>query len=220
MDLKTNVKSFIMIDMKDAETPKRKGRPPAFDRAHVLDAAMRQFWQKGYEGTSMADLSQAMRMNPPSIYGAFGDKKSLFEESIKTYQAGVGCFAQKALEDEKNPRAAIKRLLMEAAANFTSRKHPRGCMVVLSALNCSDEDAEVGADLAKLRNRSTAAIAAKIAEADEQGGLPQSMPPDVIANIVVTVFQGMSIRARDGATRQELEAVVQQTMQLWPEQSS
>jgi TetR/AcrR family transcriptional regulator, copper-responsive repressor len=193
---------------------KPRGRPPAFERGKALHAAMHQFWAKGYEATSLADLSSAMKLNPPSIYGAFGDKRSLFDEAVQAYQDGPGCFAQKALEEESDPRKAIERLLMEAAANFTRRDQPPGCMVVLSALNCADTT--VSQNLSKRRNLGALAIVRRVQDAAEQGRLPNGMSPSVMANLVVTVFQGMSIQARDGATREELEAVAHHSMMLWP----
>jgi TetR/AcrR family transcriptional regulator, copper-responsive repressor len=208
------VKCFIVVVMKKAVSQaKRRGRPPAFDKAKALNAAMREFWAKGYEGTSLADLQSAMGMKPPSIYNAFGDKKALFAQSVDAYQQGPGCFAQRALEEEANPRAAIQRLLMEAAANFTSKKYPAGCMVVLSALNCSDDDADVRDGLSKRRRVSAGAIAVRISEAR----LPKGISPELMTDIVVTLLQGLSIRARDGASRAQLEAVVEQTLAIWPE---
>jgi TetR/AcrR family transcriptional regulator, copper-responsive repressor len=210
------VKYFIVVAMKKVFSPaKPRGRPPAFDKAKALDAAMREFWANGYEGTSLADLQSAMGMNAPSIYNAFGDKKALFEQSVDAYQQGPGCFAQKALEEEMEPRAAIQRLLMEAAVNFTSKKYPSGCMVVLSALNCSDEDAGVRDGLSQRRRASSKAIAARISEAK----LPNGISAELMTDIVVTLFQGLSIRARDGATRAQLEAVVAQSLRIWPEKA-
>jgi TetR/AcrR family transcriptional regulator, copper-responsive repressor len=199
--------------MKKTVAPqKNRGRPPAFDKVDALDAAMRVFWQKGYEGTSLADLQAAMGLNPPSIYNAFGDKKALFEQSVDAYQQGPGCFAQKALEEEADPRAAIQRLLMEAASHFTSKKYPAGCMVVLSALNCTDDDADVRDGLSRRRRALADAIRVRIDEAN----LPAGMSPALMTDIVVTLFQGMSIRARDGATRAQLEAVVDHALAVWP----
>jgi TetR/AcrR family transcriptional regulator, copper-responsive repressor len=211
--LSTDVKYFIVIVMKKTVAPqKNRGRPPAFDKVDALDAAMRVFWQKGYEGTSLADLQAAMGLNPPSIYNAFGDKKALFEQSVDAYQQGPGCFAQKALEEEADPRAAIQRLLMEAASHFTSKKYPAGCMVVLSALNCTDDDADVRDGLSRRRRALADAIRVRIDEAN----LPAGMSPALMTDIVVTLFQGMSIRARDGATRAQLEAVVDHALAVWP----
>jgi TetR/AcrR family transcriptional regulator, copper-responsive repressor len=202
--------------IKEIQPPKQRGRPRKFNHEKVLDAAMMQFWQHGYEATSISDLAKAMDLNPPSIYGAFGDKKNLFEQSINAYQKGPGCFAARALTEESNPRRAIERLLMEAADVFTKGNQPPGCMVVLSALNCTDESTDIRDSLTKRRQQSAKLIGDRISEAHRNGDMHGTMDPDVLTNLIVTVFQGFSIRARDGATRSELEGVAKQTMSLWP----
>jgi TetR/AcrR family transcriptional regulator, copper-responsive repressor len=210
------VKYFIVINMeKEQKLPKRLGRPRNFDRDKVLNAAMLQFWQHGFEATSINDLAAAMNLNPPSIYGAFGDKKSLFEHAIRNYEEGAGCFAARALIEEKDPRRAVERLLMEAADNLTRKDHPPGCMVVLSALNCTNASADVHNSLMHRRQQSTAMISSRVDEAHKSGSLQGSIDSNALASLIVTVFHGLSIRARDGATREELEAVVQQAMRLW-----
>jgi TetR/AcrR family transcriptional regulator, copper-responsive repressor len=219
------VKCFIVITMKKADhisnaRKKPLGRPRSFDRDLALNAAMLQFWEHGYEATSISDLAEAMDLNPPSIYGAFGDKRALFEESVDAYQKGPGCFAERAMSEETDTRRAFERLLMDAAANFTDGTHPPGCMVVLSALNCTDEDADVRERLAARRRKASDMFAGRVADASARGEIPSHVSPSVLANLIVTVFQGMSVRARDGATREELEAVARHTMSLWPVSSS
>jgi TetR/AcrR family transcriptional regulator, copper-responsive repressor len=199
--------------MEISETTSRpRGRPRAFDRNSALDKAMRLFWAHGYEATSVAELSQAMGINPPSLYAAFGDKRQLFEQSVEAYQSGPGCFAQEALASDLPARAAIEKLLMAAAARFTDDKYPPGCMVVLSAASCSHEAQDIRDRLTARRNASAAAIHARIAAAE----LPAGLDADAFAGLVVSVFQGMSVRAFDGASREELEATVRQVMALWP----
>jgi TetR/AcrR family transcriptional regulator, copper-responsive repressor len=189
-----------------------RGRPRAFDRVSALDKAMRLFWTRGYEATSISDLSQTMGINPPSLYAAFGDKKQLFEQSVEAYQSGPGCFAQQALASHLPARAAIEKLLMDAAARFTDGAYPPGCMVVLSAASCSDEAQDIRERLTARRNASASAIRERIAAAK----LPAGLDADAFAGLVVSVFQGMSVRAFDGASREELEATVRQVMALWP----
>jgi TetR/AcrR family transcriptional regulator, copper-responsive repressor len=220
--LPSRVKYFIVTAMNKEKattevSPKPRGRPRAFDQDVALNAAMLQFWQHGYEATSISDLAAAMGLNPPSIYGTFGDKRALFEQAVDKYQMGLGCFAARALAEETDTRKAFERLLMEAAASFTQADTPQGCMVVLSALNCTDADSDVRESLANRRRQSSQMFAQRIAEASARGAIPPHIDPAVLTNLIVTVFQGMSIRARDGSTRAELEAVAQQTMKLWPE---
>src|SRR5581483_8596039 len=119
--------------MNKSEAPARpRGRPRAFDREAALDRAMFLFWRRGYEATSVSDLTGEMGITPPSLYAAFGDKKQLFLEAVDRYQAGPGSFAQRALA-EPTAEAAMRRLLMDTVDSFCNPKLPRGCMVVLSA---------------------------------------------------------------------------------------
>jgi TetR/AcrR family transcriptional regulator, copper-responsive repressor len=206
-----------MIVMKNIEAASRpRGRPRTFDQQAALEAAMRLFWTRGYETTSMSDLSHAMGINPPSLYAAFGDKKNLFKLAVEAYQHGPGNFTAQALASEGSNRAAIEHMLLEAAANFTDPTMPRGCMVVLSANNCSAASEDVRQALIGLRTQSAAAICQRINRAAEEGEFPKHLDPIVFGNLITSVFQGMSIRALDGTTREELEAVARQVMALWP----
>ncbi|MGL4488459.1 MAG: TetR/AcrR family transcriptional regulator, partial [Rhizobiaceae bacterium] len=165
---------------------------------------------------SVHDLSQAMGINPPSLYAAFGDKKHLFKLAIDAYLTGPGSFPAIALSADTDSRSAIERMLLEAAANYTDPNTPPGCMVVFAGTNCSRDSEDVRVDLAKIRNASAAAIRARISEAAADGDLPRTLDPVVFGNLVSAMLQGMSTRACDGASRNELEAVVHQVMTMWP----
>ena len=118
---------------------KSRGRPREFDRDEVLERAINLFWSRGYEATSVSDLTEAMGITPPSLYSAFGDKKRLFLEAVDRYQAGPGAFAQRALAEEPTAERAIQSLFTGAIETFCDPKQPKGCMVVLSATNCAVE---------------------------------------------------------------------------------
>jgi TetR/AcrR family transcriptional regulator, copper-responsive repressor len=196
--------------------PRRRGRPPKFDKGEALGAAMLQFWRHGYEATSLRDLTDAMGLNPPSLYAAFGDKKSLFQAAVVAYQDGPGCFAAEILADETDSRTAVERLLREAARRFTDKDTPPGCMVVTSAIACASDAEDVEAFLRDIRRSSAVAIKARIAEGARKGELPKHLDPRSFGDLVVTVFQGLSIQARDGASRKDLDAIVSSVMALWP----
>jgi AcrR family transcriptional regulator len=203
--------------MKSVAKPRRpRGRPRAFDRNAALDIAMRLFWRRGYEATSIAELADAMGINPPSLYGAFGDKKRLFTEAVRRYEAGPGGFAARALVEEQTAERAIRRLLVEAAAVFSDPRYPPGCMVVSAATNCAAHAADVAAALAEKRAAMELALRRRIEAAIGAGELPRATDAGEWAAFYAAVFQGMSIEAGDGAGRPKLLAVAERAMDAWP----
>jgi TetR/AcrR family transcriptional regulator, copper-responsive repressor len=202
--------------MNNDVQPRPRGRPRQFDAEKAKTAAMRLFWERGYAGTSIQDLSEALAINPPSLYAAFGDKRQLFTAAIDTYQSTCGAFAAEILAAPLPTRAAIEKLLLEAARIFTDKRLPKGCMVVTSALNCAEEDRDVATLLADRRKQSEHMLATRIAEGIAAGDVNKTVDAKALARYVATVFQGLSIQARDGASRRDLEAVVAQAMISWP----
>lgn len=203
--------------MKSLENVARpRGRPRAFDREAALEVATRLFWRHGYEATSVADLAAAIDINPPSLYAAFGDKKRLFAEVVDRYQARHGGFAARALTEERTAERAIRRLLSEAAAVFTDPDSPPGCMVVTAAMNCSAQAEDVAEALAHKRAVSELLIRRRIDAAVSSGELPAATNAKEVAAFYTAVFQGMSIKARDGASRAELTAIANRAMAAWP----
>src|SRR2546425_106227 len=112
------------------------GRPRAFDTDRALDRALRVFWQKGYEGTSLSDLTRAMDINRPSLYAAFGNKAALFRKVLDRYAEGPASYVREAL-NEPTARAVVERLLRGAARLQTDPRNPRGCLIVQGELSCS-----------------------------------------------------------------------------------
>lgn len=199
-----------------AETP-RRGRPRTFDRAAALSAATRLFWERGYEGVSIGDLTEAMGIRSGSLYAAFGDKKSLFEEVVHAYrQSPEGGFAGVALREEPTAYGAFGRILREAAAIYPDPEHPAGCLAISAATNVTPQDAEVREFLRDLRNRNLDAFEARLREAQQAGELPEHASPRALADYFAAVLQGLSQRAQDGATASELAAVAELALSAWP----
>ncbi|MEV7168641.1 TetR/AcrR family transcriptional regulator [Streptomyces sp. NPDC093224] len=192
----------------------QRGRPRSFDRDAALDKAMTAFWERGYEATSIADLTASIGIGAPSLYAAFGDKRKLFDEVVVVYGSRYGDFAAVALAEEPTARAAVERVLREAAEVYTDPAHPRGCMVLSAAVNTtSDEVAEAlrerrAANLALFESRIRADVAA--------GVLPPDTDAAALARYAGAVLQGMSQQSRDGATREELLAVAERALLAWP----
>src|SRR3954468_8983869 len=128
--------------MSDAN-PRRRGRPRTFDREGALAAAMREFWERGFEPVSIAELTTAMGITPPSLYAAFGDKKTLFREVVDVYQRTYGAFFPRALESHPAVRDGVHQALRDAAVEYTDRRHPPGCLVLSAAVNCMAESVDV-----------------------------------------------------------------------------
>jgi len=189
-------------------------RRRGFDRDAALESALREFWQHGYEATSVATLTAAMGINPPSLYAAFGDKRGLFEEAVQRYQRTHGAFTARALAEEPTGRAAVERVLREAADEYSRPGHPHGCMIISAAVNC--ESAEVVEWLRGFREATKAAIRQRIEGDVSAGLLPPGTDAEGLATFYAAIIQGMSTQARDGATREELLAVAEHAMAAWP----
>jgi AcrR family transcriptional regulator len=203
--------------MNMASAPLRqRGRPRQFDRDEALERAMLLFWERGYESTSVSDLTEAMGISTPSLYGAFGDKKQLFLEAVERYQAGTGGFAQAALRDEPTAESAMRRLLLDAVAAMTRRGRPRGCMVALSATNCAEDSRDVFEALSEQRKFAERAIKDRIAAGAAAGELAEDTDVDALAGFITALLHGLAIHARDGISRARLQKRVDQAMRMWP----
>ncbi|MDO0911882.1 TetR/AcrR family transcriptional regulator [Streptomyces sp. DT2A-34] len=211
-----------MVSNKESETtgakprpaPRPRGRPRSFDRETALEKAILAFWEHGYEATSVSDLTRVMDIGAPSLYAAFGDKQSLFEEVVRAYDVRYGSFADRALAEEPTARAAVARMLREAAAEYTDPAHPHGCLVAHAATNCSTP--EVEESLRSRRNATIAAIRSRTEADVATGALPPGTDAAALARHTGAMIQGMSQQARDGASREELEALAEIAMANWP----
>ncbi len=176
---------------------------------------MRLFWTRGYAGTSLTDLTEAMGIGRPSLYASFGCKEELFREAANLYNSLEGVLAWKALDGGKTAREAVEEMLLTHAAAYTNPDLPPGCMIVLSALVGTPEDEEVRDFLADCRKQGIAQFAARLDRAVEEGDLPRGTDTNSVALYLTTVLQGLSVQARDGATRADLERIVRQIMAGW-----
>ncbi|MFI0351466.1 TetR/AcrR family transcriptional regulator [Actinomadura sp. 9N407] len=201
-------------------TAKQRGRPRSFDREEALEQAMLLFWTHGYEATSVAELTRAMGIGAPSLYAAFGDKRTLFEEAVDRNRARYGVFAVRAMAEEPTAKRAVAQMLREAATAYTVPGLPRGCLVITAATNCAPGSAEVEEYLRGLRNDNVRAVQRRIEDDVASGVLPAGTDPRALARFSGAVLQGLSQQARDGATREELEAIAEMAMCAWPQETA
>lgn len=175
---------------------------------------MLAFWRRGYEGTSMADLVQALGIASARIYAAFGSKQDLFREAVQRYEAGDGGFADRAMAQEPHVRDALARVLRDAVATYTDDAHPLGCMVVTAATNCAEENEAVAAWLAEHRRQRTQSLIDRLQRALDEGELRAGTDVQALGDFYATQLHGISVQARDGVPRQRLLAAVQTALLL------
>lgn len=197
-------------------SPRGKGRPRSFDRAQALNRALEVFWTRGYEPATMAELCAAMGINPPSLYAAFGNKAALFMEAVEHYETTYWAAPWRALEEEASLRRAVERFLCEAAAILSMRDVPCGCMVVLATANVSPEAQDVRDALMALRKAGRASFLRRLERGRAEGNLPPSADVEALAAAFTAVLQGMSVQARDGAPREELEHIARASLAMLP----
>ncbi len=197
------------------KTRKSVGRPLAFDRNRALDRAMRVFWRKGFEGASLHDLTRAMGIRPPSLYATFGNKQALFEAALGRYLTGPVAFMHDALQEPTAYEVAA-RILRQTAEFLTQGSSRCGCMVIQSALVGAEESKPIRRKLTKIRLRALDDLRRRFERAKSQGDLPKTANAADLARFVTTVFQGMTVQAINGATREELLRLAEMALQMWP----
>ena len=192
------------------------GRPRGFDRDAALEAAMFLFWRKGFAATSMNDLCDAMGVRSPSLYAAFGSKEALYLEAVEHYVRTQGPPVWDKLAEGATARAGIENLLMAGTESLPkSRAIPAGCMAVLAAVG-DEWPAAITRVVKKVRLEMLGMLRSRLETAVAKGELPASTDIEGLSRFYLSVFQGMAIQARDGASQAELKAVAATAMAGWP----
>lgn len=192
------------------------GRPRAFDPDKALDQALTLFWEKGYEGTSLTDLTEAIGVNKPSLYGAFGGKEQLFFKALARYQERLGTFAAPSLA-LPSARSGIEAFLRALATFQSAKGTPRGCLLVQGALTGSEDSRRVAQVLCEVRESGVEMIRKCLEDALKRGELPLDTDISALARFFGTVSQGISVQAASGVPTNELHQTISIAMRSWPE---
>jgi AcrR family transcriptional regulator len=213
--------TYIVIDKKgqskrfEGTRAVAMGRPREFDVEGALDRALEVFWRNGYEGASIADLTVAMGINPPSLYAAFGNKQALFRKALDRYAQKRTAYWQDAFE-APTARGTVEHLLRKGADFLSEECNPPGCLFVRSTLSCSEAGEAVRRELTARRVAAEAALRERLERAKIEGEMPPHLDPAEYARYILTIMEGMSVRAAGGANRRELHGIVDLALSTWP----
>lgn len=192
-----------------------RGRPRGFDVDEALNTAMHLFWRHGYEGTSVTMLCEAIGINMPSLYAAFGNKEALFKRAIDLYIEKHASYIRRALAAPTAYEVA-ERLLRGAIDMVDNPQNPDGCMIVHGALVATPLSNSVHQELVQRRAMAEQAICQRFAQAVEAGDLPPDTDAAQLARYLITLNWGNAVQSASGASRAELEAVVDMALRAWP----
>jgi AcrR family transcriptional regulator len=201
--------------LQKVESAAQRGRPREFNADEALDRALEVFWRKGYESASISELTEAMGINRPSLYAAFGNKEELFRKALDRYAQGPAAYTYEALE-ERTARAVAEHLLRGAVDALTDPNNPHGCLGVQGTLTCGNAAASIKEELCERQTRWQAALQRRFERARREGDLKAGANSADLAQYVATVLQGMAVQAAGGATRQQLRKVAELALYAWP----
>lgn len=192
-----------------------KGRPREFCVDKALAEALHVFWAKGYDGASMTDLTEAMGITKPSLYAAFGNKESLFHKALDLYESEKLEYTRAALQ-QPTARRVAEYYLRGGVDVHAAEGKPQGCMGLISSLACSPEAELIKADVIRRRSSSQRALVERFEQAKREGDLPAHIDAEGLTSLLYAILQGITVQAGAGATRAELERLVDTSLALWP----
>lgn len=225
--------TYIPIGMKYEESPQTvheaddgteaqscavavaRGRPRQFDPEKALTAALQVFWQRGYEGASIAELTEAMGITKPSLYACFGNKESLFRKALDLYERDKLAYARNAM-NAPTAKGVAEQMLRGALSLQIGTNDPRACLGVMSAVACTTFDDSIRDEVMARRASADHVILERFRRAEAEGDLPAGVTPEALAAYLMAVMQGMGVQAASGASSEQLTQLVETTLALWP----
>ncbi len=202
-------------DASGRPTTIARGRPREFCVDQALATALGVFWTKGYESASLANLTAAMGITKPSLYATFGNKEALFHKALDLYEAEKLAYTREALA-APTARGVAEYILRGALDAQTSSHGPTGCLGVMSAITCGPEADSIKADVIQRRQSSQAALIERFSQAQRDGDLSDQIDPEGLTQYLYAILQGMAVQAGSGASRSDLERVVETSLIVWP----
>jgi AcrR family transcriptional regulator len=193
----------------------QRGRPREFDPEEALAAALRVFWRRGYEGASLTELTRAMGITRPSLYGFFGNKEALFRKALDLYEREKLAYMQGALE-APSARGVAERLLRGALEMQSSACDPKGCLGVIASVACGAEAESIRAEVIARRASADQALIRRFTQAKAEGDLPDAVDPESLARYLGAVIQGLTVQAGSGVACQDLAKLVDTALMMWP----
>lgn len=198
-------------------TVARRGRPREFDADVALDSAMRLFWTRGYEATSMADLVEATGLNRASLYAAFGDKEALFLKVLDRYGERFSARPLAALSEFESARDAVSHFLRRTAEHLTDARLPRGCLFSSAAADGAGGSETIARVVADGTARQETALYETLRRGQAGGSVPPSADLRAMARFYVGVAQGMALMARVSTDPSYIHDIAATAMTAWPE---
>lgn len=193
----------------------KRGRPRAYDPDTALAQAMAVFWDAGFAGTSLDDISAGTGMNRPSLYGAFGDKRALYRHALERYRAMARAALQETLRHDRSLRDVLRAVYERALSLYYSGEHgARGCFLIGTALTEAVLDADIRETLAAGLHEIDDAIEARMRVAQQQGELPHDTDAATLAKLASAVLHTLAIRSRAGEQRAAVQAILEPALDL------
>lgn len=194
------------------------GRPRDFCIDTALDSALKLFWQKGFEATSLTDLTKAMGINRPSLYAAYGNKEELYRKALNRYITQKSWIIEDALS-QPTSYDMVKRMM----DNFIGTPNPsctdpRGCMTTMATLACSIQAQSIQNDLAAYKAEVEKKFHARLNQAIAEGDLPKDADPASLLMFIFTVLNGLAMHSKMGTSHEQMKKVAAMALTAWPSQ--